>query len=137
MPANVRMFNSSHLPKPSFHWSTACEVTNPTRMVFTAGQGARDETGAIVGKGDCVAQVKQGFKNMGVVLAERGMDFTNVVRFTVYLVNADDIPAFTTAREQVYKEIYTDGQYPPTTLVVVSRLRPPDLLFEFDAIAVA
>jgi len=137
MPVNVRMFNSSRLSKPSFHWSTACEVTNPTRMVFTAGQGARDETGTMVGKGDCGAQVKQGFKNMGVVLAERGMDFSNVVRFTVYLVNADDIPAFTTAREEVYEEIYPEGQYPPTTLVVVSRLRPPDLLFEFDAIAVS
>lgn len=137
MPPNVRMFNSRRLSKPSFHWSTGCEVTNPTRMIFAAGQGARDEMGNMVGVGDCGAQVKQGFKNMGVVLAEQGMDFSNVVRFTVYLVNADDIPAFTTAREEVYKEIYPDGQYPPTTLVVVSRLRPPDLLFEFDAIAVA
>lgn len=137
MPANVRMFNSKRLSKPSFHWSTGCEVTNPTRMIFTAGQGARDETGALVGKGDCAAQVKQSFKNMGVVLAEQGMDFSNVVRFTVYLTNAEDIPAFTAAREEVYRDIYPDGQYPPTTLVVVTRLRPPDLLFEFDAIAAA
>jgi enamine deaminase RidA (YjgF/YER057c/UK114 family) len=136
MPAKIRMFNPGKLPKPSYHWSIGAEVTNPRRIVFTAGQGAKDASGNLVGKGDCRAQVHQGFKNMGTVLADCGMNFSNVVKFTAYLVNAEDIPAFTVAREEIYKEIYPDEKYPPTTLVIVDRLRPPDLLFEFDAIAV-
>jgi len=134
--ARIRMFNPEKLPKPSYHWSMGAEVTRPGRIVFTAGQGASDAKGNLVGKGDANAQVHQVFKNMGTVLSDCGMDFGNVVKFTAYLVNADDIEAFTIARDEIYKEIYADGQYPPTTLVVVDRLRPPDLLFELDAIAV-
>jgi enamine deaminase RidA (YjgF/YER057c/UK114 family) len=131
------MFNPSKLAKPSIPaWHIAAEVTHPQRMVFIGGQGARDANGNLVGKGDCRAQVQQAFKNMGTVLADCGMTFSNVVNFTAYLVNAEDLPAFTVAREEIYKEIYPDEQYPPTTLVIVSRLRPPDLLFEFQGIAV-
>ncbi len=132
----IRIFNPKQLVKPSYHWSIGAEATRPERVVFTAGQGASDADGKLVGKGDTRAQVHQVFKNMGAVLNDCGMDFGNVVKFNAYLVNADDIEAFTVAREEIYKEIYADGQYPPTTLVVVSRLRPPDLLFELDAIAV-
>lgn len=132
----IRMFNPKKLAKPSYHWSIGAEATRPERVVFTAGQGASDADGKLVGKGDARAQVHQVFKNMGAVLSDCGMDFGNVVKFNAYLVNADDIEAFTVAREEIYNEIYADGQYPPTTLVIVSRLRPPDLLFELDAIAV-
>jgi enamine deaminase RidA (YjgF/YER057c/UK114 family) len=72
---------------------------------------------------------------MALVLADCGMDFSNVMKFNAYLVRAEDIPAFTVAREEIYEEIYPDGKFPPTTLVIVDRLRPADLLFEFDAIA--
>jgi enamine deaminase RidA (YjgF/YER057c/UK114 family) len=134
--AKIRMFNPEKLAKPSYHWSIGAEVTHPERIVFTAGQGANDGKGNLVGKGDANAQVHQVFKNMGTVLDDCGMSFGNVVKFTAYLVNADDIAAFTVARDEIYKEIYVDGKYPPTTLVIVDRLRPPDLLFELDAIAV-
>lgn len=133
--ATIRMFNPAALPKPSYHWSVGAEVTGPKRLVFTAGQGARDANGELVGKGDCRAQVHQAFKNMALVLADCGMDFSNVMKFNAYLVRAEDIPAFTVAREEIYEEIYPDGKFPPTTLVIVDRLRPADLLFEFDAIA--
>jgi enamine deaminase RidA (YjgF/YER057c/UK114 family) len=132
----VRMFNPAKLAKPTFHWSIGAEATRPERVVFTAGQGASDSEGNLVGKGDARAQVHQVFKNMETVLSDCGMNFGNVVKFNAYLVKADDIEAFTVARDEIYKEIYADGQYPPTTLVVVSRLRPPDLLFELDAIAI-
>ncbi len=132
----IRMFNPKELAKPSYHWSMGAEATRPERVVFTAGQGASDADGNLVGKGDAHAQIHQVFRNMKTVLRDCGMDFGNVVKFNAYLVNADDIEAFTVARDEIYKEIYADGQYPPTTLVVVSRLRPPDLLFELDAIAV-
>ncbi len=136
MPAaKIRMFNPTTMPKPSFHWSMGAEVTHPRRVVFTAGQGANDAEGNLVGKGDAEAQIRQVFENMRLVLADCGMDFNNVVKFTAYLVNADDIPAFTLARQEIYSEIYPDKQYPPTTLLVVDRLRPPELLFELDAIA--
>lgn len=129
------MFNPANMPRPSHHWSIGAEVTNPGRIIFTAGQGANDADGKLVGRGDCRAQVHQAFKNMGRVLAEGQMTFKNVVRFGAYLVDAGDIPAFTLAREEIYKEIYPYENYPPTTLLVVGRLRPPELLFELDAIA--
>lgn len=135
MPNHIRMLHTTKLPKPSSLWSAGAEVTNPSRMVFTAGQVELDMNGSSVG--DCAAQVRQAFKNMGIVLSELGMDFSNVVKFTSYLVHSQDIPAFTASRAEVYKELYPNGEYPPGSLVIVNRLRHEELVFEIDAIAVA
>jgi enamine deaminase RidA (YjgF/YER057c/UK114 family) len=132
------MIHTDKLPKPSYHWSLACEVKDPSRFLFLAGQGGVDAaTHKIIGIGDCGAQVRKAFENIRILLAEAGMDFSNVVKFNSYLVSVDDMPAFTTAREEIYKDLYPNGEYPPHTLVIVDRLRPRELLFEIDTIAAA
>ena len=57
------------------------------------------------------------------------------MRFVVYLVDADDVAGFYAAREQYFGEHYTDGEYPPNTLLIVQALVKPELRIEIDATA--
>src|SRR5690625_891997 len=62
-------------------------------------------------------QTKQALENMKVVLAEAGVDFSNVVKFTVYLDSMND---FQTVNE-IYGS-YMSKPYPARVAIEVSRL---------------
>lgn len=74
-------------------------------------------------------QTKQALDNMKAVLTEAGVDFNDVVKFTIYLASMDD---FSTVNE-IYAS-YLQKPYPARVCVEVSRL-PMDALVELDAIA--
>ena len=57
--------------------------------------------------------------------------------FTTYLIDADDIPRFFEARNELFPGLYPDGSYPPNTLLVIDRLVQPELLVEISALAAA
>lgn len=68
--------------------------------------------------------------NLGAVLAAGGMDFSHLVKTTVYLTRAEDIPAWRAVRLKAL------GPCAPTsTLLVVAALAHPDWRFEIDAFA--
>lgn len=123
---DIRVGNSRVLPAPRFHWHHWAEATAPTRIVCLSGQG---------GVGEVSDQISQGYEHIDMLLRELNLTMRNVLKFNVFLTDADDIPVFTSVRESVYREYYPDDDYPPTTLVVVTRLRPPELRFEIDCIA--
>ena len=59
---NVRMQQG----KPAY--SHVVTVTGPGKLIYTAGQLARDASGKIVGPGDMRAQLEQTFKNLDACL---------------------------------------------------------------------
>jgi enamine deaminase RidA (YjgF/YER057c/UK114 family) len=81
------------------------------------------------------SQVEQVFANLGLILADLGVGFEAVVQFTTYLTRADSIPAFMTARGEIFPKLFPGGKYPPNTLLVVDRLVKPEFLLEVEAIA--
>lgn len=97
-------------------------------FLFASGQiGIDPETGEVVE--GIEAQTKQVMDNLKAVLAEAGADFSNVVKFTIYLNSMDDF--------QTVNEIYgsfLEKPYPARATIEVSRL-PKDVLVEIDAIA--
>lgn len=97
-------------------------------FLFVSGQiGIDPETGEVVE--GIEAQTKQVMENLKAVLAEAGADFSNVVKFTIYLNSMDDF--------QTVNEIYgsfLEKPYPARATIEVSRL-PKDVLVEIDAIA--
>ena len=97
-------------------------------FLFASGQiGIDPETGEVVE--GIEAQTKQVMENLKAVLAEAGADFSNVVKFTIYLNSMDDF--------QTVNEIYgsfLEKPYPARATIEVSRL-PKDVLVEIDAIA--
>ena len=107
----------------------------PGELAFIAGQVAVDRSGATVGVGDLAAQTDQVFANIGAILKDLGADFEQVVQLTTYLVAADAIPAFMSARSGLFPKLFPGGAYPPNTLLIIDRLVKPEFLIEVAAIA--
>ena len=101
-------------------------------MVFTSGQvGLDPATGALVA-GGIADQTERVFANLAAVLAAAGLNFTHVVKATVYLKNMGDFAAM----NEIYgKYLAQERAVPPArTTVEVARL-PKDALIEIDLIA--
>ena len=104
-------------------------------LVVVAGQVGIGEGGAVA-VGDAGAQTKQALENVRAVVEAAGCTMRDVVRLQTFLTRAEDIPAFMSARGEVFPRYFPDAVYPPNTLLVVSRLVRPELLVEIEAMAV-
>ena len=125
------------LVRPSVLAGTApcayAAVTDPGRMVFTAGASPLDAHGATVAVGDVAGQTEQVMDNLVAALEGAGADLTDVLKTTVYVATTDrrDLVA---ARDVVRARF---GEHDaPSTLVGVTVLGNPDQLVEVEAVAV-
>jgi len=105
------------------------------KLMFIAGQLSVGADGSVVGKHDFDAQFRQVFSNLGDVLRGLGGDYTNVLRFTTYLVHSQDIEHFMRLRAETFPQFFGDKDYPPNTLLTIDRLVKEDFLIEVEAIA--
>jgi enamine deaminase RidA (YjgF/YER057c/UK114 family) len=131
---DVSIFNPPSLGRPLGQYSQVARV-RASEFAFIAGQVATDSTGNIVGAGDFEAQCAQVFVNIKAALASVGADWSNIVQFTTYLVHAQDIAKFMQYREREFPHIFSNGAYPPNTLLIVNRLVQEPFLIEVQAIA--
>ncbi|MCP2257043.1 Enamine deaminase RidA, house cleaning of reactive enamine intermediates, YjgF/YER057c/UK114 family [Streptoalloteichus tenebrarius] len=131
----VSLVNPDGLPQVSVYRQVA--VATGSRLVFVAGQVARDADGRRVGDGDLAAQVEQSYLNVGTALAAVGGSFEDVAKLTIYVVDwtPDKMPLF---RDGLARASAKLGVSPaaPATLVGVAALAEPDLLVEVEAVAV-
>lgn len=104
------------------------------KLLFVAGQLSVGANGEIVGKHDFEAQFRQVFTNMGNVLKGVGGDFSNVIKFTTYMVHSQDIEKFMKLRAELFPKIFPGGVYPPNTLIVIDRLVDEDFEIEVEAV---
>jgi len=126
--------NPSTLSKPLGLYSQVCTV-NSSNLIFLAGQVAVNNKGNLVGENDIAAQVTQIYQNIADALDSADAKFENIVQFTTYIVGADNIPSFLEKRNSIVTDIYPAGDFPPSTLLVVSGLADPGYLAEVTAIA--
>lgn len=84
-----------------------------------------------VAEGGVEAQARQAMRNMGVVLEEMGLDFSAVLKTTVFLADLNDFAKV----NAVYAEFF-GPDYPARSCVEVTRL-PMDALVEIEAIVAA
>ena len=97
-------------------------------LVFTSGQiGLIPERG-VLAEG-IVSQTEQVLKNLGAVLAEAGLTYSDVIKTTVFLDNIDD---FGTVNE-IYAKYFT-GDAPARSCVEVAAL-PKGALVEIEVVA--
>jgi 2-iminobutanoate/2-iminopropanoate deaminase len=100
-------------------------------LLFLSGQIAIDpETGELV-DGEVEAQTARVMANLSAVLGASGLDFSHVIRSTIYLA---DMEHFENVNE-IYGRFF-DENPPARATVEVSRL-PKDVLVEIDMIAAA
>ncbi len=131
----VELVNPDCLPKPDVYRQLS--IARGSRVVFMAGQVARDAEGNPVGEGDLAAQVEQAYLNIGRAMSEIGGSFDDVAKLTVYVVDWSP-EKFPLLGEGVARAAEKLGVDPvkPITLIGVSALGEPDLLVEVEATAV-
>ncbi|MFI7615744.1 RidA family protein [Nonomuraea terrae] len=131
----VTLVNPQGLPKPEVYRQMS--IATGSKLVFLAGQVARDADGGRVGEGDLAAQVEQCYLNIGTALAEIGASFDDVAKLTVYVVDWSP-EKFPLLGEGVARAAAKLGVDPvkPITLLGVAALGEPDLLVEVEATAV-
>lgn len=136
-PENARpvLVRPADLAAPIGLYSHGSRVTAGSELLFVAGQLAVGADGQVVGQGDFAAQVRQVFVNLRAVLAAAGMGLEHVAKFTTYVSAPPLIEQFYQVREKLFAELYPDGDYPPNTLLVVSRLVRPEFMIEIEAVA--
>ncbi|AKU18602.1 RidA family protein [Luteipulveratus mongoliensis] len=106
-------------------------VSGTGRMVFVAGQIARDESGNLVGPGDFAAQAEQVFTNIGRCLTAAGASFDDVVKVTYFLTDIRNIPLL---RDALWSRIKPENRW-ASSAVQVSALFEPGFLLEVEAMA--
>lgn len=104
-------------------------------LVIVAGQVGMTADGRVAGE-DVVSQTKQALDNVRAVVEAAGCTMGDVVRLQTFLTRSEDIAGFMKARGEVFPTYFSDGTYPPNTLLVVSRLVRPELLVEVEAMAI-
>jgi len=108
-------------------------VTDPGRMVFTAGACPLDADGLTVAVGDVAGQARQVMANLATALGAAGAGLGDVLKTTVYVATTDR--ADLELAWDVVRAAF--GDHPaPSTLVGVTVLGHPDQLVEVEAIAV-
>ncbi len=76
-------------PAPVGPYSVAVEANG---FVFISGQGALDPATNQVVVGGVEAETDQVMKNIGAILADVGLDYDDIVKTTIFLVDMDDFP---------------------------------------------
>ncbi|WP_327302940.1 RidA family protein [Streptomyces sp. NBC_01298] len=131
----VKLVNPNGLPKPDVYRQLS--IATGSKLVFLAGQVARDAEGRPVGEGDFAAQVEQCYLNIGTALGEIGGSFDDVAKLTVYVVDwsPEKMPLLGEGVARAAAKLGVDP-VKPITLLGVAALGEPDLLVEVEATAV-
>ena len=109
-------------------------IAGATRQLICAGQTAVDGQGNPQHPGDMRGQIGLALDNLEAVLTEAGMGLRDVVRLGVYTTDVDEALKNFDLLGMRFGPL---GCAPPMTLLGVSRLAIPSLLFEIEATAVA
>lgn len=134
MSADINIYNPDALGPPMGQYTHVTRV-KASEYLFIAGMLSGDSAGNIIGEGDFEAQTQQVFDNIEAALKSAGASWSNVVQFTTYLVHSQDIPKFMDFRLRQFPKMFTNGVYPPNTLLMVDRLVKESFLVEVQTIA--
>lgn len=104
------------------------------RTLYLAGQCGYDGQGRVAQPGDLVGQLDQALTNVGAILRDAGMAFTDVVQLNFYVTSRDDYAAARKAFGQVWKK-HCGKHYPGMAMFEVVSLFDPQARIEVQGIA--
>lgn len=121
------IIHSKKAPAPIGPYSQAVMVEN---TLYVSGQIAIDEATGNLLNSNIEIETEQVMKNMGYILAEAGMDYTNVIKCSIFVADMDNFQLI----NAVYGKYFLQNP-PARETVEVSRL-PKDVGVEISCIAV-
>ena len=122
-----QVIHTDNAPKAIGPYSQAVKAGN---MLFVSGQVPFvPETMEIV-EGDVKAQTAQSLKNVQAILAEAGLDFSHVVKSTVFIKDMNEFAQI----NEVYAEFFGENK-PARACVEVASVKK-DVKVEIEVIAI-
>ncbi|HEY0745001.1 MAG TPA: RidA family protein [Chryseosolibacter sp.] len=118
---------SADAPEPIGPYSQAIQAGN---MLFISGQIAIQKSSGNILNADIQVETKQVMENIRHILKAAGMDFSNVVKSSIFLKDMNTFPKV----NEIYGQFFQQ-QPPARETVEVSRL-PKDVNVEISCIAV-
>lgn len=118
---------SAQAPAPIGPYSQAIQAGN---MLFVSGQIAIDQSTGNLVTANIEAETTQVMKNLEEVLKAAGMDFSHIVKCTIFLKDMNNFPKV----NEIYGRAFPQSP-PARETVEVSRL-PKDVNVEISCIAV-
>jgi len=108
-----QILHTDNAPKAIGPYSQAVKAQG---FLYTSGQlGINPLTGALADGVE--AQAHQAMKNLGAILKEAGLDYSNIIKTTVFVTNLKDFAAV----NAIY-ESYFEGSFPARSCVQVAAL---------------
>jgi NAD(P)-dependent dehydrogenase (short-subunit alcohol dehydrogenase family)/enamine deaminase RidA (YjgF/YER057c/UK114 family) len=133
MSGRFAIINPEELGAPK-GWNNGMLAQQGGRILFIAGQTARDGTGKLLA-GDLVSQFDRALDNVLVVLRQAGGEPSDVGRFTIYVTDMAQYRASLKPLGEVYRR-RMGTHYPAMALVEVTSLVDPGAVVEIEATAV-
>ncbi len=124
MPKHVPSLQNA--PKPLAPYSV---VTEANGFVFVSGQVALDVEGGPTPE-DVVDQTRMIMNNLGVILRDLGLDYSDVVKTSVFLTDVADF-----GRVNETYGLYFDSEPPARSTYQVAALPRAEFKVEIEAIA--
>lgn len=109
-------------------------IEGASRQLICAGQTAVDANGNPQHAGDMRAQMDLALNNLEAVLSDADMSLRNIIKLGVYATDVDEVLKNFDLLGMRFGPIECA---PPMTLLGVTRLAIPGLLFEIEATAAA
>ena len=125
----IQPIYSKNAPQPIGPYSQAVQAGNT--FYFSGMIGLNPETGQFDSDTDVEVQTKRVMENISALMAVAGLDFSNVVKTSIFLKSMNDFPKV----NAIYGTYFKEGSYPARETVEVSRL-PKDALVEISVICV-
>ncbi|MCC3217831.1 RidA family protein [Chryseobacterium sp. X308] len=129
-----KLINPAELFDPGpYGFSHSIAVESPSTMCFISGQSGGVGDNHVLAD-DFKTQVQDALKNLQIVLQSHSMTFENIVKITLLIVdhNQEKLEIWAEEARKVWKSSFL----PASTLIPVSQLALPGMMFEIDAIAV-
>ena len=120
------IIKTTNAPDPIGPYNQAVLFGN---LLFISGQVAINPATGNVENPDIIAETNLVMQNLQAILSEAGMNFSNVVKSTIFL---SDMSLFTTVNE-VYGKFFSDE--PPARATVQAVRLPRDARVEIEAVA--
>jgi 2-iminobutanoate/2-iminopropanoate deaminase len=122
-----RIVNTPDAPAPIGPYNQAIEAGN---MLFISGQVAINPKNGNIEATDIYEETHQVMHNLRAILHAAGLDFKNVVKTTIFLIDMNQFPSV----NDVYAK-YFNGDFPARETVAVRGL-PKNVNVEISMIAV-
>lgn len=107
-------------------------IEGAKRQLICAGQTSVDGEGNPQHPGDMRKQITLSLDNLEAVLSAAGMDLSNVIRLGIYATDVDEALKHFDVFGARFGPV---NNAPPMTLLGVTRLAIPGLMFEIEATA--